>query len=70
MATHSSILPRGNPWKEKGSPAGYCPWSGKEEDVPERLSTQNQAPSLLVLFFHIVVLFAGLFNQRNLPQFL
>ena len=70
MATHSSILAWGNPWKEKGGLAGSCPWGGKEEDMTERLSTQKSGSFLAQSFFHAVVLFTGLFNQRNLPQFL
>ena len=37
MATHSNILAWRIPWTEE--PSGYRPWSHKELDTTERLST-------------------------------
>ena len=40
MATHSSTLAWRIPWTEE--PEGYSPWSHKETDTTERLSTAQQ----------------------------
>ena len=50
MATHSSILPG----KSHGqrSLVGNSPWSGKELDTPERLSTAQHTQNLHVAFIH------------------
>ena len=46
MATHSGVLTWRIPWTERNL-VGYNPWSGKESDTTEHLSTRILRASLV-----------------------
>ena len=58
LTTQSSILPGESPWTEE--PGSYSPWSCKESDTTERLSTAHEkfqvvSQGFIVLFLTVIV---------------